>query len=242
MYTEQTGREGRGSSYGSQVVDPRHRLRGHVHVAARRHDCERRAAEDPSRPGVELHRSAMGDRRLLADPGRAAPDLGLARRPARAPAHLRDRDRRLLGRLAALRHRAVTVDAQYLPGRAGDRRRDDVRDLAGAARARLPRPRPRRRVRRLGGGHRGGGVDRAADRRRVDRRAELALDLPRQRPHRRAGARPDADPRRGVTRPARRPARHPRLHHLHRCARHRSVRVDRVEPQGLGQHPSSWGA
>ena len=71
------------------------------------------------------------------------------------------------------------------PRRAGHRRRDHVRHLAGAARERLSRrARARRRARRLRRDDRRRLRRRPARRRRAHQRPRLALDLPRQHPDR----------------------------------------------------------
>ena len=93
-------------------------------------------------------------------------------------------------RLAALRARARPDLPQPRPRAAGRRRRGDVRGLAGADRAGVPR-RPRARH---GDGHlrrddRRRGGDRPARRRRAHRRARLGVDLLPQRPDRHRGDR-----------------------------------------------------
>ena len=77
-----------------EVVDARRGLRRDVHALARHHRRQHGAARDPEGPRRQLHRSAMGDRRLRALARGAGADRGLARRPARPPAGLRDRPRR----------------------------------------------------------------------------------------------------------------------------------------------------
>ena len=91
------------------------------------------------------------------------------------------------------------------PRRAGCRRRDHVRGLAGAARERVPRPRPRHGLRDLGRDDRRGRRDRPARRRRPHRVGRLALDLLRQHPDRHRGDRRDDDAGRRVEEPERGP-------------------------------------
>ena len=91
------------------------------------------------------------------------------------------RPRRLHRHLAAVRGGAVDHDAQRRAGRAGRRRRGDVRGLAGRALQRVPAHggahQGARRLRRDDGRLVRG---RAAGRRRAHLRPRLALDLPHQ--------------------------------------------------------------
>ena len=65
---------------GPQVVDAHRGLRRDLHAAARHHGRERRAAGHPARPGRQLHRAAVGRRRLRPDARDAA-----CSRPGRSP-------------------------------------------------------------------------------------------------------------------------------------------------------------
>ena len=104
-------------------------------------------------------------------------------------------------RLAALRAVARPDLPQPLPRAAGRRRRGDVRGLAGAGRAGVPRgPRARHRDGHLRRDDRRRGRDRAAGRRRAHRRARLAVDLLSQRADRPGGDR--ASPTRSCARAA----------------------------------------
>ena len=128
----------------------------------------------------------------------------VAGRPLRPPPAVRRRPRALHRDVAAVRRRAVDHDAQRLARRAGRRRGDHVRGLAGRALARVPatagahqgarrlRRDDARRVR-----------DRAAGRRRADVGPRLALDLPDQPAARRGLPVDRAPPRRRVVGPAR---------------------------------------
>ena len=113
---------------------------------------------------------------------------GVARRPVRPQAAVHDRARDLHARLAAVRPRRQPADADRVAQRPGGRRRDDVRDVAGAARAQLPRPGARRRLRRVGRGHRHLHRARPGARRDDHDRVGLAGHLPGQRAGRRLRA------------------------------------------------------
>ena len=146
-------------------------LRGDVHVAARHHDRQRRPARHPARPrGVALE-PAMGGRRLRAHPRHLPDGRRLARRPAGPAAGVLGRLRALHLRLVPLRDRPRPDAAQPRPRPAGDRRRRDVRDRAGADRPGVRGPRARHRDRRLGRDRRRRGRDRPAGRRRCSPRA-----------------------------------------------------------------------
>ena len=164
------------------MVDPDRRLGGDLHVAAGHYGRQRGPAVDPGGPRRQLHRPAVGDRRLCADTRRVRFDRRLAGRPAGTQARLRRRPRDLLGRLAALRAGTRPDNAQPRPCPAGDRRRRDVRRLAGADR---PGVHSRARARHGDGDlrrhDRGCGGDRAAGRRGAHRLAWLGIDLLRQR-------------------------------------------------------------
>src|SRR5829696_5127257 len=165
------------------MVDPAGRHDGDVHVAARHHRRQRGASVDSRRSRRELHRPAVGDRRLRADPRRAGPHRRLARRPAGPPPGVRRRARDLLRGLAALRAVARSDLPEPLPRAPGRWRGDHVRRLAGAARPGVPGgPRARHRdghLRRLNRHRRG---SRAADRRRPHGLARLGIDLLPERP------------------------------------------------------------
>ena len=101
-------------------MDAGGRLRRDVHVAARHHDRECRAAEGRS---DDLHgsflRHPVGDRRLRADTRVAAADGRDARRPVRAAAAVRDRPAAVRG--ASLLCGAVAECAVPEPGARGGR-------------------------------------------------------------------------------------------------------------------------
>ena len=112
----------------SQVVDADRGLHRDVHVAARHHDRECRAAGHPARPARQLRRAAVGRRRLRADARGAAADRRLARRPLGPPRCLRDRHR-LFTVASLLCGLAPHADRPQLLARAaGDRRRVHVLD------------------------------------------------------------------------------------------------------------------
>ena len=188
-------------------MEPARGLPGDVHVAARHHRRQRRAARHPEGPQHRPDRAAMGGRRLHADSRGLHPDHGHARRPLRPAAAVRDRRRAVHARVAALR----AGDQRDLPalraGSAGHRRRGDVRDLAGADRAGVPGPRARHRDRRLGRDDRRRGRGRAAGRRGAHRRPRLGVDLLRQRPDRDRHRDPRPDPGRRVARSRRQATR-----------------------------------
>ena len=159
-----------------------------------------------SRAARELQRCAVGPRRLCADPGLAAADLGRAGRPVRAQAAVRHRAGHLHPRVAAVRRGPGPADADRVPERPGRRRGDHVRHLAGPAREQLPGPGPGRGVRGLGGDHRRVHGARPGARRRDHHELELARHLPGQRADRRPGRGADglagrASPSRLIPRP-----------------------------------------
>ena len=161
--------------------------------------------------------------------------MGIARRPLRAAAAVRDRGRAVHARVAALR----AGDQRDLPaprtGPAGRRRRGDVRDLAGADRAGVRGPRARHCDRRLGRDDRRRGRGRAAGRRGAHRRVWLGVDLLRQRPDRDRHRDPRRDPGRRV---ARSRGQAPRLggpDHLLARALRVDLRPAARQRRGLGQ-------
>ena len=134
--------------------------------------------------GASFSRGAVDDRRLLALARRAAAAERIAGGPLRPPSALRHRPRRLHRRLAALRARpapTMLIASRAVQGVGGA---IDVRDVAGAARPDLPRPRPWHSFGVWGAvtgvsvalGPVLGGL--------LTDRAQLALDLPRQPPGR----------------------------------------------------------
>ena len=148
------------------------------------------------------HRGARVDgQRVHAHLRRAAPDRRRARRPLRAPAHVRDRARHLHARLGGGRARAVDRGARRRP-------RDPGRSAARSSlpltltilSAAVPAEKRGARARRLGRDRRPRRRARPARRRRGRRGPLLALDLLDQRPDR-----PRADPARAP--PARRDVR-----------------------------------
>ena len=184
------------------------RLPGHRHAHARHRRGQHGRVAHRLRPALELHRAAMGHRRLHAEPGHRRAQLRLAGRPRRPPPHLRRRDGRLHPLLAGLRAGRIDPRPRRGPRRAGHRGRRHVRHLAGDPVGRLPRAgRARDGVRRLRRGHRRLLRRRPADRRRADQRLRLALRIPRQRAPRRA--RPAGHPPLGarVTQPVAPPPR-----------------------------------
>ncbi len=178
---------------GAQVVDIGRRLRGDVHVAARHHDRQRRAPVDPARPRRQPLEPPVGGRRLRADARLLPARLRIARRPARAPADLLRRLRRLHGRVVALRPVERPHRPQLLPRPPGRGRRGDVRDLPGPDRAGVRGKSTCQRDRHLGRDRRRGGGHRPARRRSDHGRVRMGMDLLRQRPDRDRGDRPDRD-------------------------------------------------
>ena len=206
----------RSASHEPQVVDPARRLGGDLHAPARHHRRERGPAVDPPGPRRQLHRPAMGGRRLRADAGRAGAAGRLAGRPARTPAAVHRRAGGLLGGVAAVRAGAGSDPAQPGARAPGRGRGGAVRRLPGPGRPGIPRRSPTR--------HGDGAVRRHHRRRRRDRsaggwgahrRARLGVDLLPQRPGRDCGTgghpaeaarepRPQRQP--ASTGPARRPS------------------------------------
>ena len=184
------------------MVDADRRLRRHVHVAARHHDRECRAAEDRRRPARELLRHPVGDRCLRADAGVAPADHRNARRPVREAAAVHDRPAAVRIHIAAVRAVAERAVPDLCPGRPGNRRGDHVRHLAGAAGPGVPWPRTRHRAGHLGRHDRRRYRDRPAARRNPHRGLGLVLDLLHQRPDRHRRGVPDDDQGRRVAQPA----------------------------------------
>ena len=119
----------------------------------------------------------------------------------------------------------------------GDRRRDHVRDLAGAARPGVPRARARHRARGVGSDDRRGRRRRAAARRRAHRGLRLVLDLLHQRPDRpRRGGADDAHGRPSRAIPTQSTRRLDRHRHVHRRAVPARVRGRSAATRGLGEH------
>ena len=155
----------------SQMVDPHSRLDGDLHVVARHHGGQRRAAVDPQGPGRELHRPAVGGRRLRADARRAGAHGGVRWPTASGAGGCSSSGWGSSRRRRCLRAGARRDLPEPRARGAGHRRRGDVRGVAGAHRAGVPgRPRARH-----GHGHvrrddRRGRRDRPARRRGADRR------------------------------------------------------------------------
>ena len=220
------------------MVDPTGGLRRDLHAPAGHHGREHGAAVDPEGPVGELHRPAVGDRRLRAHAGRAGPDRGLDRRPARPPVSLRRWSGDLLARLAALRARARPDLPQHLAGRAGHRRRRDVRRVAGPGRPGVPRRpgardgdgRLRRHDRRRGG-------RRPAGRRPAHRRARLAVGLLPQRADRHRRDRRHLRQAARVARPQRDPGRLAGSGDLLQRPVPARARPGARQRRGLGQRP-----
>ena len=179
----------RSASHATQVVDPARRLGGDLHAPARHHRRECGAAVDPPGPRRQLHRPAVGGRRLRADPGRAGVAGRLAGRPAGAPPAVHRRAGGLLGGVAAVRAGAGPDPAQPGPRAPGRRWGGAVRRLPGPGRPGVPRRAPARHgdgpVRRH---HRRRGGDRSAGGWGAHRRAGLGVDLLPQRAGRGGGA------------------------------------------------------
>ena len=129
--------------------------------------------------------------RVHAHLRRVPPDGRSARRPLRAPAHVRDRARHLHARLGDGGARAVDRGARRRPRDPGPRRRDHRPAHPDHPLRRGPGREARARARRLGRDRRPRCRPRPAGRRRRRLRALLALDLLDQR-----AARPRADPAR----------------------------------------------
>ena len=161
---------------------------------------------------------------------------GVARRPARAPARVRDRARAVHGRLAAVRTRAQRGRPRPLPRRAGHRRGGHVLDRAGPARPGVPRPRTGHGARDLGGDDRRRGGRRAAGGRRAHRGDRVGVDLLRQRPDRDRRDRADPLEGAGVAGPGRTRHRLGGCGDLERGAVPVRVRAHQGQRRGLGQH------
>ena len=207
-------------------------------LLARHHGGQHRPARDPEGPRRQLHRPAVGDRRLRSLAGRARPHRRLAGRPPRPPPRLRDRPRDLRRRLAALRARARPDLAQRRPRPAGHRRRGHVR--------RLPRPGrpgvPQRARTGHGDGHLRGDDrhrrgDRPAGRRPAHRRLRLGVGLPDQRADRPGGDRRHLLEAGRVPRPQRDPDRLGRPAHLLHGALRAGAGAGARQRRGLGQRP-----
>ena len=93
---------------GAEVVDAARGLHRDLHAPAGHHDRERRAAGDRALARRLVLRSPVGRRRLRARARDLRPDRGLARRPVRPQAAVRDRDRAVHGRLGRLRRSRTT--------------------------------------------------------------------------------------------------------------------------------------
>ena len=174
------------------MVDPAGRLPVHLHAAARHHGRECGPPGHPARAGGELHRPAVGGRRVRAGTGRVDAGHGLAGRPARPAPDLCDRAWAVRARLADLRSLDHADDAEPVPGGAGHRRGDDVRYLARPYRAGVPPERARHRLWPLGRHHRVRGGGRAAGGWGAHRGSRLGVDLLRQRADRARNGRYDA--------------------------------------------------
>ena len=175
----------------------------------------------------------MDDRCLRTDPGGLSAHGGLARRPRRPAAVIRDRRGGLHAWIARLRPCGRPTLPDRRTCRSGRRRRDHVRDVARADRAGLPGPRPGvgvRPPRRDHGGRRRGrpGAGRSADEHLV------ALDLLRQPADRRVRPAGDADKGGGIAEPVRETARLGRLRDVQRRPRRAHVRTDSQQRRRLG--------
>ena len=216
----ETGQSQKGER-NAQVVAAGRDLHRRLHAAGRRDDRQRGAAGHGPPAAHDLPRPAVGDRPVRAGARRAGADRGQHRRPVRPQAALPGRADPVRGVVAHLRPRAERGRADRRPRRAGARRGGDVRDHDGADQQHLHRPGPGRRVRRLGGGQRGGRRRRADRGRAADGELRLALDLPGQPAGQRRRGRAHGQDRDRVPRPepqAGRPARHGDVHRRRRRA------------------------
>ena len=137
------------------TLDAGRGLCGHRHAHARHRRGEHGAVPHRRGPRHGPERPAVGRRRVHARARQRRADGRRARRSPRPPAAVHLRPGHLHRRFAGLRPGAGHRDAQLRARRAGRRRRDHVRRLAGAARPRLPEPaRARRRAGRLRRGDR----------------------------------------------------------------------------------------
>ena len=186
------------------TLDARRGLRGHGHAHARHRGGQHRPLGHRRRPRHRPLGPAVGRRRLHPPARGDGHHRRRARRPLRPPPAVRRRPRPLHRHLAALRGGAVDHHAQRLPRRAGRRRGDHVRGLAGRALQRLPaHGAADEGARRLRGDDGRLVRDRAAGRRRAHLRPRLALDLPDQPPARARVPVDRAPVRRRVDEPAR---------------------------------------
>ena len=148
-----------------------------------------------ARPALLPGEPAVGDHRLLDPVRRHAAPGRPARRPARTPAAVHGRRRRLHARLAAVRARLVGGRADRHAGAAGARWRAARAGRALDRRHHVPRrARAQHRARRVGSGVRHRRRGRRAARRRPHLVPELVVDLLRQ-PAR--GRRPSSPSARG---------------------------------------------
>ena len=166
------------------MVDVDCRLPGDLHAAPRHHRRQRRAARHPALAALLVLGPAVGDKRLRADARRLSAHLRRGGRSDRTKASVRGGPVRVHRLLGGMRTVHVTAHAEPRARRAGHRRSDDVRHVAGAARPGLSRQGARDglwRVRRRDGRSGGGG---ACARRGHHLEHRLGMDLLRERPDR----------------------------------------------------------
>ena len=190
----------------------------------RRVDARRRPAQRRRRPAPEPERPHVGGRRLRPHPRLAPAGGGRPRRPVRPTGGAAGRDRRVRGRLAALRPGHLRRRARGLPGPHRHRRGPDHARHAVDHHERLPTRGAGPRRRRLGRLRRRRRDPRDARRRWAARHLRLAVHLlpdRRRRGHhllRGAGVRAD-QPLQRARRP--RPPGHGALGPGHRVGRPR---------------------
>ena len=209
-----------------------------VHGRPGHRDRERRAALDPGRPRVLSREPPVGDQRLRARLRRLPAPGRTGGRPARTPAHLPPRRRRLHARLPARRAGVVGDVADRSPRAPGARRGDHH-----AGRALDPlhhlrrRARPQHRARRVGRRRRLRCRRGRAARRHPHGRPQLGVDLLRQHPRRRRRLRAGAGPPRREPRRAREDVRPPRRGARDRRALAARLRDHRGRPRRLAGRP-----
>ncbi len=157
-----------------------------------------------------------------------------AGRSLRTKARVHDGPRRLHALLGRLRAGQYAARAEPVPRGAGHGRGDDVRHLAGADRARLPRPRARHRLRHLRRRDRRRRRRRPGRRRRDHLGHRLGMDLLRQRADRDRRRVPHAHAGLRVARPRSARRRLARARDLLGLAVPARLRADRGQRKGLG--------
>ena len=181
---------GDGSRLGDVVataMDPRARVHGRVHVAARHHGGERGVAIDSARSGGEPAGLAVGECCVCAGAGGAAAAGGHAGRQAGPAPALPGRPRDLHARVAGVCVGCDRAGARVVPCAAGSRRRGAVRHRHAAAARGVLGCCPKPGVGRLRRDARRGQRHRTVGRWSADRHTGLAVHLLRQPADRRGG-------------------------------------------------------